>query len=77
MTEQKWETSSVLVTSQEFYPAQPPITEKLNAPFQESRLLMGHLSFLNYEFLKDGSFQMLQKSAGLFRDLRGLDRMNG
>ncbi|KAI8367588.1 uncharacterized protein BYT42DRAFT_586812 [Radiomyces spectabilis] len=61
----------------EFLPVFPHGTEKSHVPFQQCRLLMSHFGFINYEHLKDGSFQILKKSASLYRDLRGLDRKHG
>ncbi|KAI8093558.1 uncharacterized protein BX664DRAFT_295379 [Halteromyces radiatus] len=61
----------------DFSPAFPHELEKTNLPFQQSRLLMSHLGLINYSHLKDGSFQMLNKTAALYRDLRGLDRKPG
>ncbi|KAI9315822.1 hypothetical protein BX666DRAFT_1859621 [Dichotomocladium elegans] len=61
----------------DFLPAFPQEAEKSHVPFQQSRLLLSHLGFINYEHLKDKSFQMLNKSPALYRDLRGLDRKQG
>ncbi|KAG0169558.1 Ral GTPase-activating protein subunit alpha-2 [Apophysomyces sp. BC1015] len=61
----------------DFLPAFPHETENPHVPFQQSRLLMSHLGFINYDRLKDGSFQMLNKTPALYRDLRGLDRKHG
>ncbi|KAI8984457.1 hypothetical protein BDF20DRAFT_911553 [Mycotypha africana] len=60
-----------------FLPAFPQEPEQLHVPFQQCRLLMSHLGFIHYNHLKNGSFQMLNKSPGLYRDLRGLDRKHG
>ncbi|ORX55802.1 hypothetical protein DM01DRAFT_1335187 [Hesseltinella vesiculosa] len=74
-------TSSLLSTNfsaqKDFCPALPRDPEKTNVPFQQSRLLISHLGLLSYSQLKDGSFQMLNKTSALFRDLRGLDRKPG
>lgn len=61
----------------DFLPAFPQEAEKPHVPFQQSRLLLSHLGFINYNYLKDGSFQMLNKTPALYRDLRGLDRKHG
>lgn len=61
----------------DFLPAFPREAEKCHVPFQQSRLLLSHLGFINYEQLRDGSFQMLNKTPALYRDLRGLDRKQG
>lgn len=61
----------------DFLPAFPNEAETLNVPFQQSRLLMSHMGFINYQQLKSGSFQMLNKTPALYRDLRGLDRKHG
>jgi hypothetical protein len=61
----------------DFLPAFPQEAEPPHVPFQQSRLLMSHLGFINYNYLKDGSFQMLNKTPALYRDLRGLDRKHG
>ncbi|KAI9018532.1 hypothetical protein CLU79DRAFT_705818 [Phycomyces nitens] len=61
----------------DFLPAFPHESEKTHVPFQQSRLLMSHLGFINYDHLKDGSFRLLNKTPGLYRDLRGLDRKHG
>ncbi|KAI8144750.1 hypothetical protein BJV82DRAFT_606134 [Fennellomyces sp. T-0311] len=61
----------------DFLPAFPHEAEKSHVPFQQCRLLLSHLGFINYEHLKDGSFQMLNKTPALYRDLRGLDRKQG
>ncbi|KAI8993599.1 hypothetical protein BDB01DRAFT_847455 [Pilobolus umbonatus] len=58
----------------DFFPAFPTDTEESHVPFQQSRLLLSHMGFIPYSHLKDGSFQMLNKSHTLYRDLRGLDR---
>ncbi|KAI8073208.1 hypothetical protein BC940DRAFT_343891 [Gongronella butleri] len=76
------ETTSALLAAnfsaqKDFCPALPHDPEKTNVPFQQSRLLISHLGLLNYSQLKDGSFQMLNKSSALYRDLRGLDRKPG
>ncbi|KAI7868261.1 hypothetical protein BDF14DRAFT_1881054 [Spinellus fusiger] len=54
----------------DFLPAFPHESENPNVPFQQCRLLMSHLGLMNYEHLKDGSLRMLNKSSGLYRDLR-------
>lgn len=61
----------------DFLPAFPQEAEKPHVPFQQSRLLMSHMGFINYSQLKNGSFQMLNKTPALYRDLRGLDRKHG
>ncbi|KAI9484408.1 hypothetical protein BDB00DRAFT_148787 [Zychaea mexicana] len=61
----------------DFLPAFPHEAEKSHVPFQQCRLLLSHLGFINYDHLKDGSFQMLNKTPALYRDLRGLDRKQG
>ncbi|OBZ91240.1 Ral GTPase-activating protein subunit alpha-2 [Choanephora cucurbitarum] len=61
----------------DFLPAFPLEAEKPNVPFQQSRLLMSHMGLIHYKHLKDGSFQMLNKTPALYRDLRGLDRKHG
>ncbi|KAL0082506.1 hypothetical protein J3Q64DRAFT_1642782 [Phycomyces blakesleeanus] len=61
----------------DFLPAFPHESEKPHVPFQQSRLLMSHFGFINYDHLKDGSFRLLNKTPGLYRDLRGLDRKHG
>lgn len=61
----------------DFLPAFPQEAEKPHVPFQQSRLLMSHMGFINYNQLKNGSFQMLNKTPALYRDLRGLDRKHG
>ncbi|KAI8332922.1 hypothetical protein BC941DRAFT_435785 [Chlamydoabsidia padenii] len=61
----------------DFSPAFPQEPEKTHLPFQQSRLLMSHLGLVNFSHLKDGSFQMLNKTSALYRDLRGLDRKPG
>lgn len=61
----------------DFLPAFPHEAEKSHVPFQQSRLLLSHLGFINYEHLKDKTFQMLNKTPALFRDLRLLDRKQG
>jgi hypothetical protein len=61
----------------DFLPAFPQEAEKANAPFQQSRLLMSHMGFIHYNQLKEGVFQMLNKTPALYRDLRGLDRKHG
>ncbi|KAF7726352.1 Ral GTPase-activating protein subunit alpha-1 [Apophysomyces ossiformis] len=61
----------------DFLPAFPHELENPHVPFQQSRLLLSHLGFINYDHLKDGSFQMLNKTPALYRDLRGLDRKHG
>ncbi|CAO3694673.1 unnamed protein product [Rhizopus microsporus] len=61
----------------DFMPAFPQETENPHVPFLFSRLLMSHLGLIEYNHLKDGSFQMLNKSPALYRDLRGLDRKHG
>ncbi|KAI9282378.1 hypothetical protein BC943DRAFT_328675 [Umbelopsis sp. AD052] len=63
--------------SKVFTPVMPGEAEKPHIPFQQSRLLMSHMGLLNYDYLREGSFQMLSKSPALFRDLRGLDRKHG
>jgi hypothetical protein len=61
----------------DFLPAFPQEPEKPHVPFQQSRLLLSHMGFIHYNHLKDGSFQMLNKTPALYRDLRGLDRKHG
>ncbi|CEP09769.1 hypothetical protein [Parasitella parasitica] len=61
----------------DFLPAFPNEAEKPHVPFQQSRLLMSHMGFINYHHLKNGSFQMLNKTPALYRDLRGLDKKHG
>ncbi|RCI03744.1 Ral GTPase-activating protein subunit alpha-2, partial [Rhizopus stolonifer] len=61
----------------DFLPAFPLEAEKPHVPFQQSRLLMSHMGLIHYKHLKDGSFQMLNKTPALYRDLRGLDRKHG
>lgn len=61
----------------DFLPAFPQEAEKPHVPFQQSRLLLSHMGFIHYNHLKDGSFQMLNKTPALYRDLRGLDRKHG
>ncbi|KAL9549835.1 hypothetical protein MBANPS3_005021 [Mucor bainieri] len=61
----------------DFLPAFPNEAEKPHVPFQQSRLLMSHMGFIHYSQLKNGSFQMLNKTPALYRDLRGLDRKHG
>ncbi|KAI9480932.1 MAG: hypothetical protein EXX96DRAFT_564755 [Benjaminiella poitrasii] len=61
----------------DFLPAFPQEAEKAHGPFQQSRLLMSHMGFIHYNQLKNGSFQMLNKTPALYRDLRGLDRKHG
>jgi hypothetical protein len=61
----------------DFLPAIPHEAEKLHVPFQQSRLLLSHLGFIQYNQLKNGTFQMLNKTPALYRDLRGLDRKHG
>lgn len=61
----------------DFSPVFPHEPEKTHLPFQQSRLLMSHLGLVNFSHLKDGSFQMLNKTSALYRDLRGLDRKPG
>lgn len=61
----------------DFLPAFPSEAEKSNVLFQQSRLLMSHMGFIHYHHLKNGSFQMLNKTPALYRDLRGLDRKHG
>lgn len=74
-------THSILTANfslkKDFSPAFPQEVEKTNVPFQQSRLLMSHLGLINYNDLKDGSFQLLNKTSALYRDLRGLDRKPG
>ncbi|CAO3607595.1 unnamed protein product [Cunninghamella echinulata] len=74
-------THSILTANfslkKDFSPAFPQEVEKTNVPFQQSRLLMSHLGLINYNDLKDGSFQLLNKTTALYRDLRGLDRKPG
>lgn len=60
--------------NKDFLPAFPLEAEISNVPFQQCRLLMSHLGFINYHHLKYGSFKMLNKTPALYRDLRGLDR---
>jgi hypothetical protein len=50
----------------DFLPAFPQEAEKSNAPFQQSRLLMSHMGFIHYNQLKEGVFQMLNKTPALF-----------
>lgn len=57
--------------------AVPLEAEKPDVPFQQSRLLLSHLGFIQYNQLKNGTFQMLNKTPALYRDLRGLDRKHG
>ncbi|CAO0796344.1 unnamed protein product [Mucor circinelloides] len=61
----------------DFLPAFPNEAEKPHVPFQQSRLLLSHMGFIHYHHLKNGSFQMLNKTPALYRDLRGLDRKHG
>jgi hypothetical protein len=61
----------------DFLPAFPHEAEKPHVPFQQSRLLLSHLGFIQYNQLKNGTFQMLNKTPALYRDLRGLDRKHG
>jgi hypothetical protein len=61
----------------DFLPAFPQEAENPAVPFQQSRLLMSHMGFIHYDQLKDGTFQMLNKTPALYRDLRGLDRKHG
>ncbi|KAG1463089.1 hypothetical protein G6F46_002102 [Rhizopus delemar] len=61
----------------DFLPAFPQEAEESHVPFLYSRLLMSHLGLIEYDHLKDGSFQMLNKSPALYRDIRGLDRKHG
>lgn len=61
----------------DFLPSFPQEAEKPHVPFQQSRLLLSHLGLIHYDHLKDASFQMLNKTPALFRDLRGLDRKLG
>ncbi|KAI7906537.1 uncharacterized protein BX663DRAFT_496797 [Cokeromyces recurvatus] len=61
----------------DFLPAFPQEAEKAYSHFQQSRLLMSHMGFIHYNQLKNGSFQMLNKTPALYRDLRGLDRKHG
>ncbi|CAO3638558.1 unnamed protein product [Cunninghamella blakesleeana] len=74
-------THSILTANfslkKDFTPAFPQEVEKTIVPFQQSRLLMSHLGLINYNDLKDGSFQLLNKTSALYRDLRGLDRKPG
>ncbi|KAJ2959225.1 hypothetical protein NQZ79_g5312 [Umbelopsis isabellina] len=63
--------------SKSFTPVLPMEAEEPLIPFQQSRLLMSHLGLINYDYLREGQFQMLTKSPALFRDLRGLDRKHG
>ncbi|CAO3589975.1 unnamed protein product [Absidia cylindrospora] len=76
------ETTHAMTTAnfslrKDFSPAFPHELEKTHLPFQQSRLLMSHLGLVNFNHLKDGSFQMLNKTSALYRDLRGLDRKPG
>lgn len=64
-------------STKDFLPAFPPEAEVANVPFQQCRLLMSHFGFINYHHLKNGTFQMLNKTPALYRDLRGLDRKHG
>ncbi len=61
----------------DFLPAFPQEAEESHVPFLYSRLLMSHLGLIEYDHLKDGSFQILNKSPALYRDIRGLDRKHG
>lgn len=63
--------------NKDFLPAFPLEAENTHVPFQQCRLLMSHMGFMNYHQLKHGSFQMLNKTPALYRDLRGLDRKHG
>ncbi|KAI9252129.1 hypothetical protein BY458DRAFT_359294 [Sporodiniella umbellata] len=66
-----------LSSKKDFVPAFPEEVGEPHVSFLYSRLLMSHLGLINYDHLKDGYFQILNKSPGLYRDIRGLDRKHG
>ncbi|KAG1471230.1 hypothetical protein G6F56_002246 [Rhizopus delemar] len=66
-----------LSSKKDFLPAFPEEVGEPHVPFLYSRLLMSHLGLIEYDHLKDGYFQILNKNPSLYRDIRGLDRKHG
>ncbi|KAL1925039.1 uncharacterized protein VTP21DRAFT_4693 [Calcarisporiella thermophila] len=60
-----------------FLPSAFAMGEQPMSPYQQCRLLLSHLGFLNHDVLKDRSFHLLAKSPGLYRDIKGLDKKRG
>lgn len=61
--------------SKSFLPVLPPEAEMPVEPYQQCRLFLSHLGWLNPDASsKDGSICLLNKSSGLYRDIRLLDK---
>ncbi|CAB4411161.1 unnamed protein product [Rhizophagus irregularis] len=60
--------------SKAFLPVIPPEAEKPLEPYQQCRLFLSHIGWLNPDTFKDGSISMLDKGPALYRDIRLLDK---
>ncbi|CAG8550729.1 15140_t:CDS:10, partial [Acaulospora colombiana] len=60
--------------SKSFLPVLPPEAEMPTEPYQQCRLFLSHFGWLNHDTLKDSSICLLNKTPGLFRDIRLLDK---
>ncbi|GBB96125.1 hypothetical protein RclHR1_02690010 [Rhizophagus clarus] len=60
--------------SKAFLPVIPPEAEEPQEPYQQCRLFLSHIGWLNPDTFKDGSICMLDKGPALYRDIRLLDK---